>query len=59
VEARSVAAAAGLILIFLAIKMATKFVGILPLTRVFRFEPREGMYTTLLMSTGLTFGQRF
>ena len=36
--------------------MATKFVGILPLTRVFRFEPREGMYTTLLMSTGLTFG---
>jgi Kef-type K+ transport system membrane component KefB len=31
-------------------------VGILPLTRVFRFERREGMYTTLLMSTGLTFG---
>ncbi len=36
--------------------MATKFVGILPLTRAFRFDPREGMYTTLLMSTGLTFG---
>lgn len=36
--------------------MATKFVGILPLTRTFRFEPKEGMYTTLLMSTGLTFG---
>ena len=35
--------------------MATKFVGILPLT-AFRFEPKEGMYTTLLMSTGLTFG---
>jgi len=33
--------------------MVTKFAGILPLTRVFRFEPREGMYTTLLMSTGL------
>ena len=43
-------------MIVLAIKMATKFVGILPLTRVFRFDPREGMYTTLLMSTGLTFG---
>ena len=41
---------------FLAIKMVTKFVGILPLTRVFRFVPREGMYTTLMMSTGLTFG---
>lgn len=36
--------------------MLTKFVGILPLTRLFSFEPREGMYTTLLMSTGLTFG---
>jgi Kef-type K+ transport system membrane component KefB len=56
IEARTVAAAAGLILLFLAVKMATKFVGILPLTRAFRFEPREGMYTTLLMSTGLTFG---
>ena len=36
--------------------MATKFVGILPLTKAFRFDRREGMYTTLLMSTGLTFG---
>jgi Kef-type K+ transport system membrane component KefB len=56
VDFQAVAASAGLILVFLAIKMATKFVGILPLTRVFRFEGREGMYTTLLMSTGLTFG---
>jgi Kef-type K+ transport system membrane component KefB len=56
VEARAVAAGGGLILIYLAIKMATKFVGILPVTRWFRFDPREGMYTTLLMSTGLTFG---
>lgn len=48
--------AAGLILAFLGIKMATKFLGILPLTKAFRFDPREGMYTTLLMSTGLTFG---
>ena len=56
VEASTVIAAAGLIIVFLAIKMATKFVGILPLTKTFRFDPREGMYTTLLMSTGLTFG---
>ena len=48
--------AAGLIVIFLAVKMVTKFVGILPLTRIFRFERKEGMYTTLMMSTGLTFG---
>lgn len=56
VEAHTVASAAGLIIVFLAVKMATKFVGILPLTKAFRFDPREGMYTTLLMSTGLTFG---
>jgi Kef-type K+ transport system membrane component KefB len=56
VEAHAVWAAAGLIFVFLAVKMATKFVAILPLTRVFRFVPREGMYTTLMMSTGLTFG---
>ncbi len=56
VEARTVIASGGLILVYLAIKMATKFVGILPVTRYFRFERREGMYTTLLMSTGLTFG---
>jgi Kef-type K+ transport system membrane component KefB len=56
VEAHAVATAAGLILLYLAIKMLTKFVGILPLTRIFAFGPREGMYTTLLMSTGLTFG---
>jgi Kef-type K+ transport system membrane component KefB len=56
VEVHAVAASAGLIAIFLAIKMVTKFVGILPLTQVFSFVPREGMYTTLLMSTGLTFG---
>ena len=36
--------------------MLTKFVGIWPLTKGFRFGKREGMYTTLLMSTGLTFG---
>jgi Kef-type K+ transport system membrane component KefB len=56
VDFRQVVDAAGLVVLFLAIKMATKFVGILPLTHVFRFDPREGMYTTLLMSTGLTFG---
>ncbi len=52
----AVAASAGLIAVFLFIKMATKFLGILPLTKAFNFEAKEGMYTTLLMSTGLTFG---
>jgi len=56
VRADVLVASAGVILVYLAIKMVTKFVGILPLTRFFRFDRREGMYTTLLMSTGLTFG---
>jgi Kef-type K+ transport system membrane component KefB len=56
VEAHAVAAAFGLIVIFLAIKIATKFIGILPLTVYHEFDRRAGLYTTLLMSTGLTFG---
>jgi Kef-type K+ transport system membrane component KefB len=56
VRAADIVDAAGLIVIYLAVKMITKFVGILPLTRLFRFERKEGMYTTLMMSTGLTFG---
>jgi Kef-type K+ transport system membrane component KefB len=56
VNAHAVMTSIGLIAIFLVIKMATKFVGILPLTRYHEFDRREGMYTTLLMSTGLTFG---
>ena len=56
IEAHALVAGAGLIAAFLAIKMVTKFAGILPLTRYYRFDKREGMYTTLLMSTGLTFG---
>jgi Kef-type K+ transport system membrane component KefB len=56
IEAKALIASAGLIGLFLAVKMVTKFVGILPLTRYFDFKPREGMYTTLMMSTGLTFG---
>jgi Kef-type K+ transport system membrane component KefB len=42
--------------LLLAAKMATKFAGVFPITRAFRSPTREGLYTTLLMSTGLTFG---
>ena len=56
IEWHALVGGAGLIVMFLAVKMLTKFVGILPLTRYFRFVPREGMYTTMMMSTGLTFG---
>src|SRR5208283_3823984 len=46
----------GLIVVLLGVKVIMKFVGVYPLTAVFRFSPKIGMYTTLLMSTGLTFG---
>ena len=40
----------------LLVKVATKIAGVYPMTKAFRSPPKEGMYTTLLMSTGLTFG---
>jgi Kef-type K+ transport system membrane component KefB len=46
----------GLITVLLVVKVAAKFIGVYPLTAMFRFSRKIGMYTTLLMSTGLTFG---
>ncbi len=43
------------VVLFLA-KSVTKFVGVFPATHVLRYRRQEGLYTTLLMSTGLTFG---
>ena len=40
----------------LAVKMVTKFIAVMPSTLAFRFGRRKSLYTTLLMSTGLTFG---
>lgn len=45
-----------LVLTLLAVKIAAKLVGVWPLARFFGMAPRESNYTTLLMSTGLTFG---
>src|SRR5206468_3555066 len=44
------------IVVLLVVKLITKTIGVWPLARYFRFGMREGTYTTLLMSTGLTFG---
>ncbi len=52
----AVASGAGLIAVFLVVKIVSKFVGVWPLTRHFEFDPKGGAFTTLLMSTGLTFG---
>jgi Kef-type K+ transport system membrane component KefB len=47
---------AGLILLILGTRLAAKVFGILPMTQILRRPWREKVYTTLLMSTGLTFG---
>jgi Kef-type K+ transport system membrane component KefB len=44
----------GLLVAFLVAKVALKFVGVYPAAR--RYMPEHANYTTLLMSTGLTFG---
>lgn len=36
--------------------MVTKIAGVHPATKFYRYAQKEGIYTTLLMSTGLTFG---
>jgi Kef-type K+ transport system membrane component KefB len=38
------------------VKVGTKIVGVYPVTKLFAAPNKEAMYTTLLMSTGLTFG---
>jgi Kef-type K+ transport system membrane component KefB len=49
-------AGAGVIAVLLLLKMATKTIGVWPLSRYFFMRSREASYTALLMSTGLTFG---
>lgn len=44
----------GVFLLLLVVKLITKAAGVFPVSRA--FLPREAMYTTLLMSTGLTMG---
>jgi glutathione-regulated potassium-efflux system ancillary protein KefC len=50
-----VAAPVALIVLFMA-KMITKIMGVYPATKAYKYAQKEGIYTTLLMSTGLTFG---
>ena len=45
-----------LIALFFLVKVGAKIVGVYPLTRLFRYEPRVAWYTTMMMATGLTFG---
>jgi Kef-type K+ transport system membrane component KefB len=52
----AVGAGVGAILVFLLVKVVTKAIGVWPAARISRLPIREANYTTLLMSTGLTFG---
>ena len=46
----------GVIALLFVMKIASKGIGVLPFARLFEMRNREANYTTLLMSTGLTFG---
>jgi len=50
-----IAAPVAILVLFLG-KMVTKIVGVYPTTKAYKYAQKEGIYTTLLMSTGLTFG---
>ena len=56
VQLPAVMSGAGLIAALLAVKVGAKVVGVWPTSRAFGMPVREANYTTLLMSTGLTFG---
>jgi Kef-type K+ transport system membrane component KefB len=49
-------AAPGAFIVLLLAKMATKSLGVYPIARWYGSPRKEASYTTLLMSTGLTFG---
>ncbi len=42
--------------VLLLAKMTTKIIGVYPVARLYKSPKQEATYTTLLMSTGLTFG---
>ncbi|MBZ0146646.1 MAG: cation:proton antiporter [Pseudorhodoplanes sp.] len=49
-------AAPAAFIFFLVVKVAAKMIGVYPVTKLYKSPDKEAMYTTLLMSTGLTFG---
>jgi Kef-type K+ transport system membrane component KefB len=49
-------AAPAAFLVMLVVKVTAKCIGVYPVTRVNGSLHKEGVYTTLMMSTGLTFG---
>jgi Kef-type K+ transport system membrane component KefB len=56
VSFKAIAVGVVVIAVFLLVKMFAKVSGVFPITLLFGFGGRRGVYTTLLMATGLTFG---
>lgn len=54
VDLKDVWVGLGALVIFVAVKLATKFIGVWPFAA--KYHEKNAMFTTLLMSTGLTFG---
>jgi len=52
----ALAAAPMVFVVLFFAKMVSKLAGVFPAVRAFRYAPQEGLYYTLMMSTGLTFG---
>lgn len=52
----AIVAAPFALLVLFGSKMITKIIGVYPATKAYKYAQKEGIYTTLLMSTGLTFG---
>jgi glutathione-regulated potassium-efflux system ancillary protein KefC len=52
----AIAAAPAAFLLMLVTKVTAKCIGVYPVTRAYGSRHKEGAYTTLMMSTGLTFG---
>lgn len=56
VSVPAIIAAPVALLVLFGAKMITKIIGVYPATKAYKYAQKEGIYTTLLMSTGLTFG---
>ncbi len=56
VDLKSVLAVSGLVIIFFFGKVFSKFFGLYPAGKLFKFQKQTNIYINLLMSTGLTFG---
>lgn len=56
VSVSALIAAPFVFIVLFGAKTLTKVVGLLPTVKAFKYQPEEGIYYTLMMSTGLTFG---